>query len=430
MEKDPMRMCERLIGLPEVRIRGVRDRVGFPIEIHVETIIATMGCGCGGRARGKGRRAVRLVDLPAFGRPAVLVWHKRRWQCPDSDCETGSWTEHDPRIAPQRTQMTTRAGRWVTRQVGEGGRAVSDVARELGAHWHTVMNAVTAYGKILIDDPERIGAVNALGLDETLFARHGRFRTQSWSTSIVGLDHPAQLLDVVPGRNAKRASEWIDAQPQPWRDGISWGVLDLSGPYRKTFNDSLPTAVQIADPFHVVKLANSRLDECRRRVQNETLGHRGRKDDPLFRSRRLLTKGAEHLDDHGETRLLGLLEAGDPHGEVRMTWLAKEAVRGYYAHPDPSTAGELLDRIVTEFASEHHPVEVQALGRTLGRWRSQIAAWHRARTSNGPTEAINNLIKRIKRIGFGFRRFSHYRTRVLLYAGAPNWDLLDQITPP
>ena len=38
----------------------------------------------------------------------------------------------------------------------------------------------------------------------------------------------------------------------------------------------LPSAVQIADPFHVVKLANHVLDETRRRVQNETLGHRGR----------------------------------------------------------------------------------------------------------------------------------------------------------
>jgi hypothetical protein len=49
--------------------------------------------------------------------------------------------------------------------------------------------------------------------------------------------------------------------------------------------------------------------------------------------------------------------------------------------------------------------------------------------SNGPTEAANNLIKRIKRIGFGFRRFAHYRLRVLLYAGRPNWSLIVTIDP-
>jgi transposase len=65
----------------------------------------------------------------------------------------------------------------------------------------------------------------------------------------------------------------------------------------------------------------------------------------------------------------------------------------------------------------------------LVRWCTQIAAWHHARVSNGPTEAANNLIKRVKRVAFGFRRFTHYRIRALLYAGRPHWDLLATITP-
>ena len=72
---------------------------------------------------------------------------------------------------------------------------------------------------------------------------------------------------------------------------------------------------------------------------------------------------------------------------------------------------------------------MRRLGRTLIRWRDQIAAWHRAQVSNGPTEAVNNLIKRIKRMAFGFSRFRNYRIRTLLYAGRPNWSLLATITP-
>ena len=55
-----------------------------------------------------------------------------------------------------------------------------------------------------------------------------------------------------------------------------------------------------------------------------------------------------------------------------------------------------------------------------------FAARHTMRQRNS---AANNLIKRIKRIGFGFRRFRNYRVRALLYAGKPNWDLLPTITP-
>lgn len=52
-----------------------------------------------------------------------------------------------------------------------------------------------------------------------------------------------------------------------------------------------------------------------------------------------------------------------------------------------------------------------------------------APTCNGPTEAANNLIKRIKRVVFGFTRFRNSRIRVLLYGGRPNWDLLATIKP-
>jgi transposase len=101
----------------------------------------------------------------------------------------------------------------------------------------------------------------------------------------------------------------------------------------------LPGATQVADPFHVVKLANAKLDECRRRVQNELLGHRGRKNDPLYRVRRLLTKAEERLGDDGRNKLLGLLRAGDPAGQVATTWQGKELIRSLYDHENEALAG-------------------------------------------------------------------------------------------
>jgi Transposase len=37
--------------------------------------------------------------------------------------------------------------------------------------------------------------------------------------------------------------------------------------------------------------------------------------------------------------------------------------------------------------------------------------------SNGPTEALNLLIKKVKRVGYGFRNFANYRLRLLLHCG-------------
>ena len=206
-------------------------------------------------------------------------------------------------------------------------------------------------------------------------------------------------------------------------------MLDLSGPYRRAFDVALPHAGQVADPFHVVKVANSHLDDCRRRVQNETLGHRGRKHDPLYRARRLLTKAHERLDDSGNSRLTGLLHAGDPNGEVRLAWHAKEVVRSIYEIDDPGVAADFVTQLAFDLQDREMPLEVRSLGRTLKRWERQIVAWHQAHVTNGPTEGANNLTKRIKRGGFGFRNFTNYRIRVLLYAGRPNWDLLATTTP-
>lgn len=144
-------------------------------------------------------------------------------------------------------------------------------------------------------------------------------------------------------------------------------------------------ATPIADPFHLVRLANAKVDECRRRVQNEVLGHRGRKSDPLYRCRRLLLKAAERLDDKGTDKMLGLLRVGDPRGDVTAAWHAKEAVRELYSHANAELATEWIDQLIVDMADKTWPIEVRSLGRTLARWKYEIIAWHVAHFTNGPT---------------------------------------------
>ena len=168
-----------------------------------------------------------MADLPCFGRRTRLVWTKQRWRCPNRSCMTVTFTETDPRIAAPAAAITDRAGRWATFQVGRRGRTVAEVADELGCDWHTVMDAVNHHGAPLIDDPHRIGATTAVGLDEVLFCRLGRFRTRCWSTQIVDVA-AGQLLDVVPGRDSVGACAWFAARDPQWIAQIRWATLDLS----------------------------------------------------------------------------------------------------------------------------------------------------------------------------------------------------------
>lgn len=109
-----------------------------------------------------------------------------------------------------------------------------------------------------------------------------------WVTSAVDIGQH-QLIDVFPGKTTKDAVWRLLGQPDWWRENIRWATLDLSRAYWADCNQVLPQAVQIAYPFHVVRLANLCLDRVRRRLQEETLGYRGRKNDDLYRIRKLLT---------------------------------------------------------------------------------------------------------------------------------------------
>ncbi len=230
------------------------------------------------------------------------------------------------------------------------------------------------------------------------------------------------MLDIVPGRDAERPIAWLLAQPEAWRDNIDWGVLDLSGAYRRAFDVALPHAGQVADPFHVVRFASTRCDGAPRTTRSAS-GAQGR---PAVSGAAATHSAHERLSERGEAKLRGLLAAGDPHGEVRLAWHAKETLRGLYDIDCPQLAATYATELVDDLADADCPPELRRLGRTLARWHTQIVNWHHV--SNGPTEAINNLIKRVKRAAFGFRRFAHYRIRALLYAGKPNWTLLN-VTP-
>jgi transposase len=416
------------VNLEHVRLIQIDDEAPIP-EVHIELIRTVVGCpSCGVVASVKDRDRVRLVDLTMAGRLIVLVWNKRRFCCLETLCPQGSWTEVDARIASPRLSITDRAGRWATFQVGHHGRAVSEVALDLGCDWHTIMDAVLCYGEALVDHPERFADVASIGLDEHLMVRVGDRRRTQFVTAIVDVDR-GQLLDIVPDRTGDAPKAWLRDQGEAWLAGVTAGTLDLSATYKSVFDAVLPHAELVADPFHVTRHANSLVDLARRRVQNEIFGHRGRKNDPLYRARRLLTMAAERLDENGKEKLLGLLRAGDRYGQVQATWTAKEALRELYTVDDYELAGEFIDELIRDMADPSWPPEVRSLGRTLKKWRKEIIAWHKLHITNGPTESMNNLAKRVKRVAFGFRSFRNYRVRALLYAGKPNWDLLATITP-
>jgi len=132
--------------------------------------------------------------------------------------------------------------------------------------------------------------VTSLGIDETAFLRANAEHATNYVTGFVDLERPI-LVDMVEGNRAIDVNRWLARQDDAFLEAVRTVACDLHEGYRAGLHPYLDHARQVADPFHVVAAANRCVDAVRRRVQNELLGHRGRRDDPLYRIRRVLLTG-------------------------------------------------------------------------------------------------------------------------------------------
>jgi transposase len=253
---------------------------------------------------------------------------------------SATWTKQHPAIAA-RACLTERARQWAFEQVGSRDAAVEWLARAFGVGWATIMRIVTARGKPVVDDPQRLDSVTAVGVDEIAFQRATGTHSTWYATGIADLspDGPARLLDVVEGRSGTVLAAWLAQRDEQWTARIATASLDPFRSYVTALARQLPAAVRVLDPFHVVKLGLSAGDEMRRRVQHDQTGHRGRAGDPLYRIRRRLRRRADRLTERAGQRLRDGLVAGDSTGEVTAAWsIAQDLMACYHTRDRAAVA--------------------------------------------------------------------------------------------
>ncbi|MCZ3388295.1 MAG: ISL3 family transposase [Actinomycetia bacterium] len=376
-------------------------------------------CGCEGVPRDTVVR--RLAHEPLGWRPTVLEVTVRRYRC------TGCghvWRQDTSRAAEPRSKLSRRGLRWALEGIVCQHLTVARVAEGLGVAWNTANDAVLAEGKrVLINDPERFDGVTVIGVDEHVW-RHTR-RGDKYVTVIIDLTSirdgtgPARLLDMVQGRSKQAFKGWLAERQESWRDGIEVVAMDGFTGFKTAAAEELPDAVAVMDPFHVVRLAGDALDQCRRRVQQDTCGHRGRKGDPLYSARRTLHTGADLLTDKQKQRLQDLFTADD-HVEVEATWGIYQHMIAAYREPDRTQGRELMEKLINSIAHDvpGSLTEIKTLGRTLNKRADDVLAYFdRPGTSNGPTEAVNGRLEHLRGSALGFRNLTDYIARSLLETG-------------
>ncbi|WP_103062545.1 ISL3 family transposase [Actinomyces qiguomingii] len=411
-------------------VTGMRiDGGGALVECRLQVCEEDAFCRvCGAQGAPVGTVARRLAHVPVGWRPTHLLVRLRRWRC--QGCGR-VWRQDASRAAAKRARLTLAAKEWAIRAVGVEFMSISRVAAALGVSWHTANEAVLERAKDrLINDPGRLKGVEVIGVDEHVW-RHTR-KGDKYVTVIIDLTPvrdrtgPSRLLDMIEGRSKQAFKQWLQERDEDWRSRIEVVSMDGFAGFKTAAAEALPGATEVMDPFHVVALAGDKLDECRRRTQRETTGRRGRKDDPLYKARRLLRTGAGLVSDKGWERLEQLF--ADPHNTpVEIMWGVYQKIMAAYRAKAPAQGKTLMEKVMQTLTTGVPDAleELKSLGKTLAQRREDILAYfdHRG-TSNGPTEAVNGRLEHLRGIALGFRNLTNYTIRSLIHAGGFRQQLL------
>ena len=409
------------LALPGLRLVGQRQTEQGAVEVTVVAGTARARCpGCGQMSgtvhdtRGRRKRDVALGDCPV-----VLMLRKRRFRC--WTCRR-TFTERDTACGWRR-RTTAR----LREQIGQQalGRPLSHVAVEyrVGPHfvqdcWAQAVAAQLAEDGCSLDEDAPLRTPRFLGLDEfarrkgqrydTILCDLGEMRVESDKEGTPGQEGALvgrRVVDIAAGRSQEQVARLLERLDDP--DRVEAVSMDMSGSFRAAVELCLPHAAAVADHFHVVQHVGKALARGFTRCAATAAGRTALKG-----KRSLFVRAQETLSDEQATERAQL--AGQ-FPDLAAAWIAKEALRTWYATATAETAAAGLDAWIAAVERDG-PDELRQALSAFQTWRQPILAFFTflpLRLTNGFVEGKNNRTKALMRQGYGYRNRHHLRWRIL-----------------
>ncbi len=400
-----------LLGIPGLVVTGVADDGDGQVTAHVETHPGlreqAREChGCGRRGIIRERPLTEPRDVPWGGRVVRLQWRKMRLECTNPECPVGTFTEWLPAVPP-RARLTSRE----RDQLGAGiGDDLASVAAAAGRHGASERTAQAAFGEYADQElaglREQSGPVEAAGIDEF---RRGAGRPASgerearseWFTHLVDLKAGGTL-----GLARERTGEAGKSLVKEHAGTLRYLAVDLSAPYRSTVPHGVTV---IADAFHLVQLANRKIDAAFRRLPYRT----GHSREELGLPRPLHYMLRYNIEDLSPEHLATIIETldGDADGQqIATVWIAKEQLRAVlplratrtHVTPAPSAVRDRLAAFYLWCADHAHIPELKTLASTIEKWQQPVIDAVLTGYSNAKAEAHNRTAKLVARTARGF----------------------------
>ena len=231
-----------------------------------------------------------------------------------------------------------------------------------------------------------------------------------------------QLIDVLPDRRLDTLRSHFLNYSYQTRNKVKTIVIDMNTPYMTLIKELFGNADIIVDPFHLVQLVSRSLNQTRIKLMNQ---YRTSNPEDLKKYRKL--KRYWRLILKAETKLSAT------HYSYHRLFKGMKSQKGVVDYllslgEEFRITYEFYQRLLYAFDKKDYNYFVHCLNtapdglssymntslKTLKKYQKYVKNTFIYPYTNGPIEGINNKIKVIKRIAFGFRNFSKFKTRILI----------------
>lgn len=383
------------IGRMEVGT-GERKRPEIWIELHPKPGHPRRCSGCGQVCTAIHDVDERWVrDLPILGADTQLLVHRVRVRCPacGPKLEQLDWLDSYARF-------TRRLGESVTRLCAL--LPIKQVAEFFDLHWETVKRLDKEHLQSTLGPPDLSG-VEVIAMDEFAIQKGHRYAT------VVVEPYTRRVLWVGRGRSREDVRPFFELLGDAGRARLKAVVMDMNPAYEEEVRAQCPRAEVVYDLFHVVaKYGREVIDRVRVDEAN-----RLRNDKParkvIKRARWLLLRNAENvIREADRVRLRELLDA---NRKLATVYVLKDDLKTLWDYRHEGYAWRFwLDWLRRAVRSRIEPLKTFA--RRLQERIGGVLAHCRWPLHTSLLEGINNKIKVIKRMAYGFRDDDYFFLKI------------------
>ncbi len=388
----------RAMGVSGYWVVDVWESRGGEIQVLVEPPRESLRCrACRSRRVHVHERRLRSwKDTPYGWKPVKILMQAPRVRC--LNCGAKTW--HQPKFAEGQKRYTKNFEQFVCGWLSRV--TIQDVVETCGLSWDTVAEIDQRRLKRL--GRPALQSLKRLAIDEVHVGKLHRFLTL-----VYDLDSGA-IVSVSKGRGQKALTGFFSRLK---RAGVAIQAVatDMAGGYIAAVMKHLWPTQLVFDRFHVVKLMNEKLSQLRREMYRELKDVQQR--DVLKGVRWLLVKNPENLKptSRGDerSRLDAALKLNEP---LAQAYYLKDDLRQFWQQTSKATAAKFLDDWCCRAEATGIRV-LRTMSHTLRGHRVGLLNWYDHPISTGPLEGTNNKIGLLQRRAYGYRRYDHFKLRLL-----------------